>query len=526
MPGDDGEGAQLSTNQENTLQTYLAVTGQDREAAIPLLRRSEWNVQIAITKFFDGEAPDPVEEARAAMDSGIPPPIPQSRENLMATDLAYSNSNILSSIRRAEPAPRITSQPNDTPPFRPPFLLAILFTPFNLIYRLLSSSLRVFGTLFPFLPRLLNTFASSTISRVNKSSQGRRSLAPKDTAARFIREFEEEYGAHSLPFLENGYNMALERSHKDLKFLLVVLLSPEHDDTDVWVRDTLLSPEVVSYLNDPSNNVLLWGGNIQDSESYQVANSLKCTKFPFAVAIAHTPSVSSTAMSIIGRIPGLSSPTEFLEKLRAATNQHKSSLDRVRSTRAEQQASRTLRQEQDSAYERSLAQDRERARQRREAEAERERQEREAMEQQAAAEKHYRDLQQWKKWRAQSIPAEPSTDNKDAIRVSLRLTSGERVIRRFSSDADIEEVYAFVECYDVLHPSEEDDNTEEDEKGSSEVTEPENFEHKYGFRLVSPMPRAVYELEAGGTVKERIGRGVNLLVESIEDDEDDEDDDE
>ncbi|KAM5470812.1 UBX domain-containing protein 10 [Microsporum audouinii] len=517
MAGEHGEGVQLSTNQENTLQTYLAVTGQDREAAIPLLRRSEWNVQIAITKFFDGEAPDPVEEARAAMDSAVPAPIPQTRQNL-AADMAYSSSGILSAVRQTEAAPRITSQHTDTPPFRPPFILAILFTPFNLIYRLLSSSLRLFGALFPFLPRLFSNISSSTLSRINKSSQGRRSLAPKDTAARFIREFEEEYGSHSLPFLENGYNMALERSHKDLKFLLVVLLSPEHDDTDVWVRDTLLSPEVTAYLNDPSNNVLLWGGNVQDSESYQVANSLKCTKFPFAVAIAHTPSVSSTAMSVIGRIPGLSSPSEFLEKLRAATNQHKSSLDRVRSTRAEQQASRTLRQEQDSAYERSLAQDRERARQRREAEAERERQEREAREQQAAAEKYARDLLQWKQWRAQSIPPEPPADSKDAIRVSLRLTSGERVIRRFSGDAEIEEVYAFVECYDILHPSEEEDKTD-----TSDVTEPENFEHKYGFRLVSPMPRAVYELEAGGTVKERIGRGVNLLVESIEDDDDDDD---
>ncbi|KAK2816773.1 hypothetical protein FQN49_007999 [Arthroderma sp. PD_2] len=434
--------------------------------------------------------------------------------------MAYSNSSILSALRQTEPAPRITSQPNDTPPFRPPFILAILFTPFSLLYRLLTNSLRLFGTLFPFLPRLFSNVSGSTLSRINKSSQGRRSLAPKDTAARFIREFEEEYGPHSLPFLENGYNMALEKSHKDLKFLLVVLLSPEHDDTDTWVRDTLLSPEVVAYLNDPSNGVLLWGGNVQDSESYQVAGSLKCTKFPFAVAIAHTPSVSSTAMSVIGRIPGLTSSSEFLEKLRAATNQHKSSLDRVRSTRAEQQASRTIRQEQDSAYERSLAQDRERARQRREAEAERERQEREARDREAAAEKYAKDLLQWKQWRAQSIPSEPPADDKDAIRVSLRLTSGDRVLRRFSGHADIEEVYAFVECYDILHPSEE-----EGESDSSEVAEPENFEHKYGFRLVSPMPRAVYELEAGGTVKERIGRGVNLLVESIEEEEDDEDED-
>lgn len=413
-----------------------------------------------------------------------------------------------------EPAPRISTQPNDQPPFRPPFLLAVLFSPFNFLYRILSSSFSLFGTLFPFLPRLLNTVTGSALYRVRQGTKGRRSLGPKDTAVRFKREFEEEYGPNSLPFLENGYNMALERSHRDLKFLLVVLLSPEHDENNGWVRDTLLSPEMVAFLNDSSNNTLLWGGNVHDSEAYQVSNSLRCTKFPFAAVIAHTPNVSSTAMSIVARISGLTTPTEFIEKLRTAINQHKAPLDRVRSTRAEQQASRTLREEQDSAYERSLAQDRERARQRKEAEAERQRMEKEAQEKEAAAEKYANNLQQWKHWRAQSIPSEPPSTDKESVRISLRLTSGDRIIRRFSGDADIEELYAFVECYDVLYPDEKaEDST------PSDVREPEGFEHKYGFRLVSPMPRVVYEVDAGGSVRERIGRGGNLLVESIEDED-------
>ena len=54
------------------------------------------------------------------------------------------------------------------------------------------------------------------------------------------------------------------------------------------------------------------------------------------------------------------------------------------------------------------------------------------------------------------------------------------------------------------------------------VQEPRDFEHEYGFRLVSPMPREVYELKAGGTVKERIGRSGNLIVERIGGDESDE----
>lgn len=269
----------------------------------------------------------------------------------------------------------------------------------------------------------------------------------------------------------------------------------------------------MDFVSDPQNDVLVWGGNVQDSEAYQVANSLKCTKFPFAAAIVHTPNVSSTAMSVVTRISGTTSPTEFVDKLRSAISQHKEPLERIGATRAEQQASRSLREQQDSAYERSLAIDRERARQRREAEAARQREEQEAAEREAAEQKRIHDLGQWKRWRAQTIPDEPGPDVKDAVRISIRLPSGERVIRKFGPAADIEELYAFVECYDILQS--------QDEK-STDVEKPSDFEHQYKFRLVSPMPRAVYEIDAGGTIRDQVGRGGNLLVEPIDEDSDDE----
>lgn len=460
-----------------------------------------------MSKFFDGEGPDPVEEARAALES--PPPQSTRRtQNLMSDDITESLSP---AARAVDPARRVDTQSDDQPVYRPPFVLALLFAPFNLIYRLLCGSFRLFGALFPFLPRFFNVTANPALQGASRNTTGRRALGPKDTAARFVREFEEQYGTNSIPFLENGYNMVLEKSHRDLKFLLVVLLSPEHDDTNGWVRDTLLSPEVTEFINDPQNNLIVWGGNVRDSEAYQVSNSLRCTKFPFAAVITHTPNVSSTAMSIIARISGTTSPAEFLEKTRTAISQNKEPLERIRSTRAEQQASRSLREEQDSAYERSLAIDRERARQRREAEEVRQREEREASERLAAEEKRLQDLQKWKQWRAQFIPSEPGADVKDAVRVSIRLTSGERVIRKFAPAANLEELYAFVECYDVFQET----------QGGAAVQEPEGFEHKYGFRLVSPMPRVVYEADAGGTIRDKIGRGGNLLVEPIDDDDED-----
>jgi FAS-associated factor 2 len=378
----------------------------------------------------------------------------------------------------------------------------------------LTGSLGFIGYLFPFLPRL---FASLSQRRQGprRDTSGRRPLNPKDNAARFIREFEEEYGNHSLPFLENGYAQSLDIAKKDLKFLLILLLSPEHDDTSTWVRETLLSPQIVAFINDLANNIIVWGGNVQDSEAYQVANALNCTKFPYAALIVHTPRVASGAMSVVGRVSGATTATSFVAKLQSAITQNAVALDAVRATRAEQQATRNLREEQNSAYERSLAQDRERARQKREAEAARARAEKEALEKAAAEEKRVRDLEQWKEWRAQSLPREPSSDTKDAIRISIRMLSGERVLRRFTPEASLEELFAFVECYDVLK--------QQSGVEVKEVQEPTDFEHKYPFRLVSPLPRTVYEVEAGGSIGEKIGRSGNLLVEPIDDEDSEED---
>ena len=387
-------------------------------------------------------------------------------------------------------------------------MITLLFTPVSLLYRLFSTSLSLFGYLFPFLPRLLSSQSQSRAARRNTT--GRRPLNPRDTAARFIREFGEEYGDYRLPFYENGYAHAYDLAKKELKYLLVVLLSPEHDDTSTFIREVLLSSQFESLVKSP--NVILWAGTVQDSEAYQVSIGLNCSKFPFAGLIVHTPQDSSTAMSTIARVTGLQPASSFVSKIRTAMSQHETALEAARAARREQQATRNLRQEQESAYERSLAQDRERMRLRREAEAARAREEQEAQAKASVAEKAAQNTEQWKRWKARSIPPEPGADVKNATRLSIRMPSGDRVIRKFASEATMEDLYAFVECHDVL-----------DGDGATAQTEPpKDYQHDYKFNLVSPMPRAVYDLASGGTVADRIGRSGNLIVESTVDEDDDE----
>jgi FAS-associated factor 2 len=333
------------------------------------------------------------------------------------------------------------------------------------------------------------------------NTSGRRPLNPRDTAARFKREFEEEYGHHSLPLFDGGYNQALDMAKRNLKFLLVILISPEHDNMSTFTQDTLLSPEVTSFINDPANNIIMWGGNVQDSEAYQASTQLRCTKFPFSALIAHTPQQGPNAMSTVVRLAGYTPPSTYIAKLQSAIATYSEQLETVRAARTTQQLERTLRQEQDSAYERSLAQDRERARLRREAEATQAAAQKKAAEEAAAAESYAKNLCQWKLWRAATITPDPEMDSKSA----------ERITRRFHADASIEELYSFVECYEILKRNGVSEN----------VSEPAGFKHEYGFRLVSPMPRIVYSLEEGGSIGEKVGKSGNLIVEPTmeEDDE-------
>lgn len=48
MADNEPDLGQLSSTEQDALQQYLAVTNQEVAEAIPLLQRSQWNVQVRI----------------------------------------------------------------------------------------------------------------------------------------------------------------------------------------------------------------------------------------------------------------------------------------------------------------------------------------------------------------------------------------------------------------------------------------------------------------------------------------------
>ncbi|KAK2612634.1 UBX domain-containing protein 10 [Conoideocrella luteorostrata] len=524
MADSNDDVGQLSPTQQEVLQQYIQVTDQEIQDAIPLLERSQWNVQIAIAKFFDGEGPDPVAEAIAEHDI---PRTTARHENLQESLLAAEGFGAprVDRRNRTDAAPRIVPQAPVT--HRSPWLLGLLLSPFSLGWRAASTLFRTFWYILSFLPASIRPRAvTSRLTSGFKDTSGRRMLMPRDTAARFKREFDEEYGANELPFFEGGLAQAHDLAKKELKFLLVILLSPEHDDTASFIHDTLLSQDVVDYIKDPTNNIILWGGNVLDSEAYQVATEYTCTKYPFSALVCLTPKEGSTRMGIVKRLVGPMPATTYLSELQNSVEKYGSDLDGVRAERTAQEVSRSLRNEQDSAYERSLAIDRERARQKKEAAVMAEAAEASARQKAEEAALLEKQRHQWKIWRATKIAPEPPINDKNVVRIGLKMpdefAAAGRVIRRFPQDAPLEELYAFVECYDRLQEV-------EDGHGANGVTTtaeaPKNYEHKYLFQIASTMPRVVYEPSATATMGEKIGKSVNLIVEQVSPDQDEDYDD-
>lgn len=62
---------------------------------------------------------------------------------------------------------------------------------------------------------------------------------PRDArvlAYEFKQTFESKHGKRHVEFFQGGYSQALEKARKELKFLLVILQSDDHDDTDLFCK--------------------------------------------------------------------------------------------------------------------------------------------------------------------------------------------------------------------------------------------------------------------------------------------------
>ncbi|KAA8898280.1 hypothetical protein TRICI_006598 [Trichomonascus ciferrii] len=514
--------AELSAEQETSLATFMEITNWEggRDDAVRLLESSNWNVETAVMLHFDGG----VEQAPPS-----PPPRPPQMGGSSGNSARSAPTSLMEELHSAQPvedeAPRVGSA---TPPvYRPrensgfSIIQTVLSSPLILGYKMFNSLLYLLSWLFPFLPRLTGYYPANRNATRSEYSGSSGEAA----AARFVQDFEETYRTgqsdHLPPFFKGGYTQAFDHAKANLRYLVVVLLSDEHDLTPKFCREALLAGPMLDFLN--RSDMVLWAGDVKNSEAYQVANGLQATSFPFVCLIApspKTPTSNLLVMSVLTRIKGLTDPSRLLSILEEKVETHQPKLMSLVLDKQERDMSRRLREEQDSAYERSLAADRERERRAREDQEAREREEQRQKQQEEEKQERERLSAQWRRWRTRQLrqkldQLQNSTER--LARVSLRLLTGERVVQKFDPSDSVEEIYAFVECYHELQKP-------NDESEYDDLDKPEGYTHKYTFELVSPMPRKVLAPDTALLIRDEntVWPNGSLVVEIGDDSDDDE----
>ena len=263
-----------------------------------------------------------------------------------------------------------------------------------------------------------------------------------------------------------------------------------------------------------------------------MADALKCTSFPFTQLIApfpKTPNSLALVMKTLVTIQGETDPMKFISTLEEKMEAHTPVIASFTRDKQRVEDTQRLRQCQEDAYEQSLAIDRERERVARE-EAQRAaeeearelaaRKERElaAEAKKRAKEEKKQKEQIWRAWKASQIGPEFDSATEKPARISIRMPSGERVVRKFSGNQTIDDIYAFVECYDLI-------------KDGAVVPEPTeipspDYVHEYTFQLASTLPRQVIPADAGIKISDNkiIWPSASLVVEvDLSDDEEEED---
>lgn len=506
----------LTSSEENTVNQFVSITSYPGEphTAIHYLQEADWDLERAIIHYFESspEANETLNtNARRTFMSNPEIPDPEAEMNSASNNRSFL-FNVINSVKRKIEAlssgsgnyiPLANGESVNSRGFlsltskdKLVYITQLaLYVPVLALYKISALALYIITTVFPFIKKITDRYS---LNRHSSRSEPK-GIDPSHVARNFISDFNNFYlNDNRIDFFEGGYTSALYIAKRDARFLLVYLHSDEHDDTNTFVNETLLHESFIKFLQE--HNILIWGGNVRESEAYQVSNALGVSKYPFLgllslkTSTTETPEGTTTSaptLNVIVKVQGLITPDKLIDKLSSQIERLEPTLVTIRAERQQEELSRVIREQQDQAYQASLQRDRQRQEERR---------------QQRILEQN---KEQWLKWRASTLRPEVDASEKgEYSRIAIRLSNGERVLRRFAKDVTVEEIYAFVELSEkgALDPP----------RGN--VSRPENFTYPYAFTLISPMPRVELAPSSDILIRDEpaIWPSGNLIVESHE----------
>lgn len=293
----------------------------------------------------------------------------------------------------------------------------------------------------------------------------------------------------SKDVLQRSYTQLLDKCAEQVKFGMIYLHDPLMDNNMNYVTQILCSEEFIKLVK--KYQIVLWFGDVTNTEGMQVSNSLKVRSFPFLGILTIKP---DKKIELYGKYEGIIN--EFTpSNLESILKKEYPALLQMRQQKQTIEVERIIREQQDARFNESLRRDQERSRQ----QQEEQNRERHDEEQRILRKK-------WLLWRKRFLQIEAPAEH-DHSKIAVRMPDGNRIVRKFDAALPIEEIYAFIELYNEDLLSSEEDYLQNDP--------PANYVHEYKFKLVVPVPRK--ELDQNKTISEEtaIYPTGNIVIEDI-----------
>ncbi|KAJ1879238.1 Ubx domain-containing protein, partial [Kickxella alabastrina] len=468
----------------------------DLSTAVRVLKSKHWSVPMAIQAYYE---PGYAEQ----LDSG--PPLPP----LAAEQEPQSQLRRRRAAASDEPSSEPHRAPQQTPQvgfsWRPLFIwpLDLVFKAAQLIIRL------VLGLLG------LQHIASQGVPR-----QLQQQIAT-ETSTQY---FDHTFGSTHPEFFTGTFAQAQAQALRDSACLVAVVWSRHHDDTALFAR-ALQHERLMQLLAD---GFVLWLGDVATGEAAGMGLVVGAAAYPF-VAVLVPKEEDAGAMRVVARCSGVPSRRSaaaladaLAELIRVPVERHGQAMRAARRRREEQAEARRILEQQDSAYQASLARDRLRVEEARLREVQEQQRLQGQQDEQRRREQWrwatFGRLQRQKKETQEEAAAAAAKGGEPQVgRVGLRLEDGERAVLMVRAQDSVQSLFDFVETRAVACEWERVRETPFGPLHAVHV--PEGYVHEHDFVLVSQFPRAVFDDRAASLGEALAAKGLwpsaALIVEPL-----------
>merc|ERR1719383_32253 len=256
-------------------------------------------------------------------------------------------------------------------------------------------------------------------------------LTPLQQVSAFAKDFNKSYDA-KIPWLNCSYYSAVSSIRTGLKPVIVFLSNKQKSDNALFAQSIINANEQLK------ERVQFWGCDISHAEAARTAETIFVHHFPCVLVIG----LKNNQQNVIYRT---SSPNNSLTQLVTKIETAEAELVTARHELEMRDMDRRLREEQDLEFQRTMEADRKRLEEEERKKQEEEEKQKKIEERENERIRRNTEQRERRISARQTLAPEPK---EGGLCIQFKLPDGSRHPRKFAPDAQVEDIFMFVQSLD------------------------------------------------------------------------------